>query len=369
MKKLIILSNMKTNIFSSMFCESKGISKVRRGAMIEQINQILWGSENPQIKPELFKRWCQAEYGEDLYGIIISLAPDFTHEYAVLSFLYSVLATCKSFNDMLQISLDTGTLIDPTFGHSGQCLLNLLITGCMTPEVINGDFNLGGFIIRGITSQPDIGFLSIIEATMHCEVGWFLKNPAFPIWVIGSESHYTVLASTCRELVRKDEASSSQKASLTKAEIEFTSMCPAGDESGFFAIDRLPELLQKLNIVLSDTEYEDVKRELDPEELGLVLRNVFLNKFYPAEMAERRTVKIKFPLYHFNSLPLSNPEGRVNAIHGNAELVDPEEELQNPSLTAPNSEVTDMLRCLRTKWPTIRIQWNLENRSKYPSLH
>jgi hypothetical protein len=40
--------------------------------------------------------------------------------------------------------------------------------------------------------RSSIGFLSLFEHYENIEVGSFLKQPVYPIWVICSESHYTV---------------------------------------------------------------------------------------------------------------------------------------------------------------------------------
>ena len=62
----------------------------------------------------------------------------------------------------------------------------------------------------GITSQAQVGFLTKLEALQYCHVGRgvysgvfltrfadgagsYLKNPKLPIWVVGSETHLTVL--------------------------------------------------------------------------------------------------------------------------------------------------------------------------------
>ena len=77
--------------------------------------------------------------------------------------------------------------------------------------------------LRGIPQQSSVGFLTILEALRYCEVtpiiimliililiimlittfydliikvGSFLKNPLHPVWLIGSETHLTVLFST-----------------------------------------------------------------------------------------------------------------------------------------------------------------------------
>ena len=68
--------------------------------------------------------------------------------------------------------------------------------------------------LQGIPQQSSVGFLTILEALRYCEVtpiiimliatfydliikvGSFLKDPLHPVWLIGSETHLTVLFST-----------------------------------------------------------------------------------------------------------------------------------------------------------------------------
>ncbi len=56
--------------------------------------------------------------------------------------------------------------------------------------------DLGGLILRGIDSRSSLGFLSLFEHYENISVGTFFKQPLWPIWVVCSESHYTVLFST-----------------------------------------------------------------------------------------------------------------------------------------------------------------------------
>ena len=51
----------------------------------------------------------------------------------------------------------------------------------------------GELICRGIQARPAIGYLSQLESMRYLEVGGYYKTPQFPIWVIGSTSHFTVL--------------------------------------------------------------------------------------------------------------------------------------------------------------------------------
>jgi len=52
--------------------------------------------------------------------------------------------------------------------------------------------------LRNCVSRSSVGYLTHLEALRYCQVGNFLKVPAFPIWVLGSTSHFTVLFSLDR---------------------------------------------------------------------------------------------------------------------------------------------------------------------------
>lgn len=87
-----------------------------------------------------------------------------------------------------------------------QELVNLLLTGRAVSNVFNDVVELDSgngniTLLRGITARSDIGFLSLFEHYNVCQVGCFLKTPRFPIWVVCSESHFSVLFSLQMELL------------------------------------------------------------------------------------------------------------------------------------------------------------------------
>uniref|UniRef100_T1JB05 chitinase n=1 Tax=Strigamia maritima TaxID=126957 RepID=T1JB05_STRMM len=94
-------------------------------------------------------------------------------------------------------------------GVHGYCTLemvNLFLIGRAHSNVFDGIIKLdsGGdelSVLHGVTSQSDIGFLSLFEHYNSCKVGLHMKNPVYPIWVVCSESHFTVLFSMDTDLV------------------------------------------------------------------------------------------------------------------------------------------------------------------------
>lgn len=96
-----------------------------------------------------------------------------------------------------------------------QEMVNLLICGQACSNVFNGTQLLEGtseddpnaVVLKGIPAQATIGFLSLFEAYEYMVVGSHLKTPKFNLWVVCSESHYSVLFTDPKHLgnARLDE--------------------------------------------------------------------------------------------------------------------------------------------------------------------
>ncbi|KFV60328.1 Protein FAM188B, partial [Tyto alba] len=96
---------------------------------------------------------------------------------------------------------DFDVLTNRLIGSHGYCtqeLVNLLLTGKAVSNVFNNEIELDSgngniTILKGITSRSDIGLLSLFEHYDVCQVGCYLKTPKYPIWLVCSESHFSVL--------------------------------------------------------------------------------------------------------------------------------------------------------------------------------
>ncbi|RTG84872.1 uncharacterized protein DC041_0004784 [Schistosoma bovis] len=258
-------------------------------------------------------RCFEAETVEELRAVAFSLLPQIKSKYGVLCFLYSVLFTHGLQSLINEMNGEMDALIDPIHGHASQCLINLLITGESTPYLFDGERDLGGFTLKGISRQPKTGFLTFVEAMRYCEVGWFLKNPYYPVWILGSETHLTVLASPDMSLVSKNVKSEINSISgLRQAEAEFNYLSPDQDTGGFISSSDFEKLLTKLRLSTGSQQVNDLVTKLDPEGLGIILKKDFLQFFYPEEMAKHTTEVISFQLIHYNGLEHSNTDGRVS---------------------------------------------------------
>ncbi|KYO01185.1 hypothetical protein PRSY57_0629000, partial [Plasmodium reichenowi] len=173
----------------------------------------------------------------------------FSSSTGVISFLYSVILT-RGLHNVKNDMDDINHPLIGIYGHCSQELVNLLLTGracsnvfdnnnvintfCNTDVDIsmyeggnsymnnfndsrnskswsptkgslsynkndslnnNSNNNNNNIILKGINKRPLIGLLTDFEAFKYCEVGNYYKYPIYPIWVISSSNHYTVLFS------------------------------------------------------------------------------------------------------------------------------------------------------------------------------
>lgn len=122
----------------------------------------------------------------------------------LVQFVISVLLTkgveiIKS--EMDQLAGDSGGQLIGAHDYCTQEIVNLLLCGYARSNVFDGDQVLEGasasdpdaVVLHGISSQSDIGFLSLFEAYQNLVVGSYLKQPRVNVWVVCSESHYSVL--------------------------------------------------------------------------------------------------------------------------------------------------------------------------------
>jgi len=276
----------------------------------------------------------------EMKTLLNRMLPLLQSSYGVLLFLYSVLCTKGLEQINSEVEDSSEPLIDGLHGHGSQSLINLLLTSEATSNVWDNDKEISGLKLRGIQKQPTIGFLTLLEHMRYCEVGCYYKNPQFPVWLLGSETHLTVLFSTTESLVVTESPG-------RNASHIFASFDPDGN--GFISSSQLDDLLKALDLV-SEKEYVDIMRsKLDSEELGIITRNSFMEEFFPEEPQNQQVQS--FHLYHHNALPQSNAEGKVEFSEGKAKLAD-EIETQFISDTSP------LALCLQTKWPSIEVTWS-----------
>lgn len=119
--------------------------------------------------------------------------------------LYSVMLSRSIQKVILDMDEPTNTLMG-AHGYCTQEMVNLIVTGKASSNTFDNimEIDTGGAkknVFKGIEKQSDIGLLSLFEHYKSCEVGVNFKSPKFPIWVICSESHFSVLFSMDRNLL------------------------------------------------------------------------------------------------------------------------------------------------------------------------
>ncbi|KAK6118915.1 hypothetical protein DH2020_047342 [Rehmannia glutinosa] len=144
--------------------EDEAIAKVLRGLSVES------GADLQKVLrvDTCTSRWSALQKLE-------ALLPIFRSRMGALLFLISALLSRGLDNVQEDRDDPSQPLVTAPFGHASQMDLG------------------GGMFVKGITTTVEVGFLTLLESLNFCKVGQYLKCPKWPIWVVGSESHYTVL--------------------------------------------------------------------------------------------------------------------------------------------------------------------------------
>ncbi|KAJ8609249.1 hypothetical protein CTAYLR_008068 [Chrysophaeum taylorii] len=145
----------------------------------------LWRADSPQILAEI------VEY--HLHAWMDPRGP------GILCFLYSALLSRTVARARADMDQDK-PLVDG-HGYAAQEAVNLLTIGRAHSNVFDGTKTLEDNIhgsndvveLRGIPNRSDLGLLTLHEAYGYYRVGDNLKTPRRPVWIVYSESHYSVL--------------------------------------------------------------------------------------------------------------------------------------------------------------------------------
>lgn len=118
-----------------------------------------------------------------------------------IMFLYSAILSRGIANIKMDMDDPSCCCFVGAHGYCTQEMINLLLTGKATSNAFNDSITLddGGTgdksILKGVFEQSEIGLLSLFEHYNCFLVGSNLKSPSLPIWIVCSESHFSVLFS------------------------------------------------------------------------------------------------------------------------------------------------------------------------------
>ncbi|KAK4722204.1 hypothetical protein R3W88_012437 [Solanum pinnatisectum] len=243
---------------------------------------------------------------EDALQRLEALLPVFRSRMGAMLFLISALLS----HGMESVQADrddpSQPLVTAPFGHASQEIVNLLLSGEAVANVFDGRMDLGGgMFVKGISTTVEVGFITLLESLNFCKVGLHLKCPTWPIWVVGSESHYTVLFALDTKVLEENELEGKE----TKIRRAFDAQDQSGG-GGFISVEGFHQVLRDTNVNLPAdklqnlcssgyivwSEFWQVLLDLDKSLGGLKDPSGLMGK------------KV-FDLYHFNGIAKSVMNG------------------------------------------------------------
>ncbi|OWZ24054.1 hypothetical protein PHMEG_000990 [Phytophthora megakarya] len=204
-------------------------------------------------------------FPEELVEVLTRDMSAFCCPEGVINFTFSVLRT-KGVATVREEMDDPTNTLTGAFGHCTQELLNLLLTGKAVSNVFDGSVPMGdsGLFLHGVPQRARIGYLTQLEALCYCQVGSYYKSPQFPVWVLGSSSHFSVGFALDARV--SDESASVQL--FQRVQRVFKKFDPM--ETGFMEMARL-EISSGAGIVLWDEYWKVISVLLHTNDFELAL--------------------------------------------------------------------------------------------------
>ncbi|KAK9110480.1 hypothetical protein Sjap_018540 [Stephania japonica] len=271
-------------------------------------------------------------------------------------------------------------LVTAPFGHASQEIVNLLLCGQAVPNVFDGNMDLGGgMFLKGIPTSVEVGFLTLLESLNLCKVGQLLKCPKWPIWVVGSESHYTVIFALDTSVQDENE--------LEERESQIRRAFDAQDQSGgggFIGVEGLQQVIKETGISLPNDKLEQLSS------IGFIVWSEFWQVLLDLDKSQgglkdstgHMGIKV-FDLHHFNGIAKSVLNGSQPTPAGEAPLQRPrlsKLRVSVPPRWTPEEFLTDgqtssgkdnmeatmselpqhapLVDCIRTRWPRAVCNWD-----------
>ncbi|KAF8667413.1 hypothetical protein HU200_053097 [Digitaria exilis] len=247
---------------------------------------------------------------KDAFDILLANIPLFQSRLGAMLFLISALLSRGL--EYIQEDRDDPSqpLVTAPFGHASQEIVNLLLCGEAVPNVFDGKMDLGGGMsLKGIPNNVEVGFLTLLESLNLCKVGQYLKCPKWPIWVVGSESHYTVLFALNPNVQEENE--------LEERESRIRRAFDAQDQSGgggFISVEGFQQVLRDTDINFPSDKLEDLCNA------GIIVWSEFWQALLQLDkraggMKDPTGLmgKKQFTIFHFNGIAKSVLNGNAGA--------------------------------------------------------
>ncbi|KAL2334896.1 hypothetical protein Fmac_016109 [Flemingia macrophylla] len=244
----------------------------------------------------------------------------------------------------------------------------------------------GGMFLKGISQFVEVGFLTLLESLGFCKVGHYLKCPKWPIWVVGSESHYTVLFALDTSVQNENE--------LEERESQIRKAFDAQDQSGgggFISVDGFHHVLRETNIKLPQEKLEHLCST------GYIVWSEFWQAILDLDKSlgglkdsSGLMGKKVFDLYHFNGIaksdlnssqvinrsetPLQRPrltklrvsvpprwtpeEFMADVTVSSVSIANESSEKDSEVIKSEPSQHAPLVDCIRTRWPRAVCSWS-----------
>ncbi|XP_075509450.1 uncharacterized protein LOC142545903 [Primulina tabacum] len=252
-----------------------------------------------------------------------AMLPIFRSRMGAMLFLIAALLS-RGLDNVQEDRDDPGQpLVTAPFGHASQEIVNLLLSGSAVANVFDGKMDLGsGMFVKGISTTVEVGFLTLLESLNFCKVGQYLKCPKWPIWVIGSESHYTVLFALDTKVQEENE--------FERRETQIRRAFDAQDQSGgggFISVEGFHHVTEETCINLPPDKVEHLCSTgfIVWSEFWLSLLDLDKSLGGVKDSTGLMGKKV-FDLYHFNGIAKSIGNGSLASLGS-------ENPIQKPRLT------------------------------------
>jgi hypothetical protein len=253
--------------------------------------------------------------------------------------------------------------------------VNLFLSGKAVTNVFDGKMEMGGdYTLKGISARAQVGFLTLLESLNYMTVGSFLKEPEYPVWVLGSENHYTVLFSLDRNVQE-------ERSERAKREKELRRYFDEYDQSGGGGfIDQ-----SNLSLVLSKAKCEEeISKQLVVQDvvtwhdLWSAVKKVEFEKREGEEEGDGGVRTLQ--LYHINGIAKAiageaspKPSTKVLSITltqpmdefmSDAQIEAKMDDISKASAESHSAVVPaqwcPLVDCIRTRWKSAECHWQGE---------
>lgn len=322
---------------------------------------------------------------KDAFNILLANIPSFESRLGAMLFLISALLSRGLEHIQADRDDPSQPLVTAPFGHASQEIVNLLLCGEAVPNVFDGKMDLGGGMsLKGIPNNVEVGFLTLLESLNLCKVGQHLKCPKWPIWVVGSESHYTVLFALNPNVQEENE--------LEERESKIRRAFDAQDQSGgggFISVEGFQQVLSDTDINFPSDKLEDLCNA------GIIVWSEFWQALLQLDkraggMKDPTGLmgKKQFTIFHFNGIAKSVLNGNASS-GGSSPIQRPrlcklnvtvpprwtqdeyladvvsastssgkDDSLLSLAPPVQTSQHAPLVDCIRTRWPRAVCSWN-----------